>query len=267
MSLLRQGDRGADVVVLQDMLNHVGAAVPVTGNFGPATEQALRAYQASAHLVVDGLYGAKSRAAMAGVPLPGTLSQADLDAAAKRLGVDVASVMAVHDVESRGYGFIGHTRLPVILFERHVMYARLASRGFDAAALMHAHPQLVNVQPGGYHGGLAEHDRLDAAQALDIDSAIEATSWGTYQIMGEHWSALGYASALAFETDMCQDEAAQLTAFVRFIENSRPLHQALRAHDWRAFARHYNGPAYAKNDYDHRIAAAYRRHSPQPVAA
>jgi hypothetical protein len=37
------------------------------------------------------------------------------------------------------------------------------------------------------------------------------------------------------------------------------LDGALRARNWPSFARGYNGPAYAQNAYDKKMAAAYAR--------
>jgi hypothetical protein len=34
----------------------------------------------------------------------------------------------------------------------------------------------------------------------------------------------------------------------------------MRAKDWAGFASRYNGPDYATQGYDERIAAAYKRH-------
>ena len=39
----------------------------------------------------------------------------------------------------------------------------------------------------------------------------------------------------------------------------------LRSRDWAAFARGYNGPAYAKNRYDQNLAGAYARYSTGPL--
>ena len=36
--------------------------------------------------------------------------------------------------------------------------------------------------------------------------------------------------------------------------------KALKAKDWAGFAKMYNGPNYQINDYDTKLAAAYRRY-------
>ena len=55
--VLRLGSRGPSVVTLQKALDHHGSRVVVDGIFGPATEAAVRHFQAAAHLVVDGVVG------------------------------------------------------------------------------------------------------------------------------------------------------------------------------------------------------------------
>src|SRR5690606_34955221 len=160
-----------------------------------------------------------------------------------------------------------------ILFERHIMRRQLlkldASDGHaDRVALLEKyHPGLVNSRPGGYAGGLAEYPRLARAKGFHHDSAIESTSWGLFQIMGFHWQTLGYASAQDYAQAMAAGEGQQLDAFVRFIEADPALHKALKGRKWAAFARIYNGPAYARNLYDVKLSRAYSRHKDGQQAA
>ncbi|MBZ9576721.1 N-acetylmuramidase family protein [Modicisalibacter sp. MOD 31.J] len=258
--ILRHGDHGYRVTSLQQDLARAGHAIEVDGWFGDQTEVAVRAEQRRHGLVVDGLAGPKTRAALQGRPLPKTLKQVDLEQAADRLDVDLAAVMAVNEVESRGRGFFAVDR-PAILYERHIMRRRLRLHGIPPEPIARLQPDLVNRRPGGYVGGIAEWQRLDRARDLDDASALESCSWGLFQIMGYHWHRLGYASIHAFVANMQESESSQLEAFVRFIEADPTLHDALRGRHWTVFAERYNGPAYAKHDYDSRLAAAARRHA------
>lgn len=256
---LRHGDHGYRVTSLQNDLVLAGYAIAVDGWFGDATEFVVRAEQRSHGLVVDGIVGPKTRAAIQGRPLPKTLKQRDLASAAHEIGIPLAAMLAVNEVESRGRGFLTSGE-PVILFERHVMRRRLRAHGIDPQPIARRHPDIVNRDPGGYIGGMREHDRLARAKDIHIPSAIESCSWGLFQIMGFHWQRLGYTSAAVFEAAMHESERNQLEAFVRFIEADAGLLTALRNHDWSRFARGYNGPAFRRNDYDTKLAAAYRRH-------
>jgi hypothetical protein len=56
--MLERGDEGPDVFDLQEMLNKQSRAdLEVDGDFGPATEDAVRSYQQSRQLEVDGIVG------------------------------------------------------------------------------------------------------------------------------------------------------------------------------------------------------------------
>ena len=177
----------------------------------------------------------------------------------------VTAIQAIDEIESRGCGFLrdGH---PVILFERHIMYRRLQATGHDVAALAVRYPDIVNPQPGGYIGGMAEHRRLNLAKKLDATCAIASTSWGRFQIMGWHWRRLGYSSAAAFADAMAESEAYQLNAFILFIKSDPVLYQALKTQNWVAFARGYNGLAYKKNQYDLKLENAYKKYTQDNLA-
>ena len=108
-------------------------------------------------------------------------------------------------------------------------------------------------------GGELEHRRLKRASAIHTSAAHESASWGAFQIMGYHWRVMGYTSVHDFAADMHKGYAHQLRAFVRFISADSGLRSALRRKDWTDFARRYNGPEYAKNAYDVKLALAYER--------
>jgi len=55
--VVRSGDEAHPVRTLQDLLRARGHSVAVDGVFGPATETAVRAFQADHHLTVDGVVG------------------------------------------------------------------------------------------------------------------------------------------------------------------------------------------------------------------
>lgn len=180
------------------------------------------------------------------------LTEIDYRNAATSLGVEVACIKAVTQVESRGSGFIP-IGAPVILFERHWMYKLLKAKlGYEPAL-----SDVVDPKAGGYKGGTAEHTRLEKAVAIDRDCALQSASWGLFQIMGFHWKALGYLSVQQFVNAQYKSEGSQLDTFVRFIKINPGMLAALKAKDWAKFAKLYNGPAYAKNKYDTKLAEAY----------
>jgi hypothetical protein len=257
---LRAGSTGAAVTVLQQRLVRAGYPTTVDGWYGPATEAAVRAYQAVRGLLVDGVAGARTQDALQFATLDARhLRQVDIATAAASLDCDPAAVQAVIEVESPRGGFLADGRV-VILFERHVFWRQLVAAGIDPAEL-DAPASILSQQRGGYVGGEAEYVRLATASHIHRAAAYESCSWGRFQLMGYHAPALGYASAEAMAITFTTGEAEQLAAFVRFVQADADLHKALRNRKWAAFAKIYNGPAYADNLYDTKLARAYARHA------
>lgn len=184
-----------------------------------------------------------------------TLKEQDYIDAAKSLGVDVASVKAIKEVESRGNGFLP-SGLPVILFERHKMYHFLREKGLPIVI-----SDVVDPDAGGYYGGEAEHQRLTKAVMIDRDSALKSTSFGLFQIMGFNYMRCGFDTLQSFINAMFKDEASHLKAFVAFVKSDKNLHTALINKDWDLVARLYNGKAYKKNSYHIKLKKAHAKWS------
>ena len=53
-------------------------------------------------------------------------------------------------------------------------------------------------------------------------------------------------------------EDKQLEAFARFVKLAK-LHSYLEQKHWVGFAKRYNGPGYARNQYDKKLEGAYRK--------
>ena len=189
------------------------------------------------------------------------LTDSQIQSQAQALGIEVAALRAVIEVECKGSGF-NADGTPVILFERHIMRQRLIANGQSKIAdkMMIKRPDLCNKSAGGYGLYSAQHGRLNAAAQYHRASALESASWGIGQVMGYHWKALGYASLQAFINAMYKDEASQLDAMCRYIKVNG-LINVLKNKDWKAFARGYNGAAYAKNSYDVKLGNAYKKWS------
>lgn len=169
------------------------------------------------------------------------------------LGVGVPELLAVLAVESKTCGFLPDRR-PIILFERHIFHKRTGGR-FSGD-----HPDISNPDPGGYAGLAKEYPRLERAARLDRAAALMSTSWGAGQVMGFNHLAAGFADAESMVSAMQESEDAQLTAVAAFIK-ANDLTGLLRSRDWAAFARKYNGPAFAKNKYDVRLAGAFHQYA------
>lgn len=181
-----------------------------------------------------------------------SITEQGFAAAAKELGVEVATIKAVASVESAGSGFDPDGRVK-ILFERHKFHT------FTRGQFDKSHPAISSSSAGGYGAaGAHQWKRFNEAFELDPDAAMRATSWGKFQIMGFNCEAAGYSSVGEFVEAMKVDEDTQLKAFVKVIK-SWGLAGELRQHDWAGFARQYNGSQFRKNQYDTKLAAAYER--------
>ncbi|MFV5593664.1 N-acetylmuramidase family protein [Acinetobacter junii] len=186
-----------------------------------------------------------------------TLAQIEIQA--KNLGIETAALQAVIEVECKGNGF-NDDGTPVILFERHIMRRRLLNNKKSKIAdeMMRKRPDLCSTTSGGYGLESVQHLKLKDAVKFDRISALESCSWGLGQVMGYHWYTLGYESIQEFINAMYKDEASQLEAMCRYIKLNN-LINALKNKDWTAFAKGYNGKNYKVNNYDTKLANAYKR--------
>jgi len=184
--------------------------------------------------------------------MPTKLTDQDWQAAADALGVPVAAIKAVSEVEAPGSGFLASGE-PRILFERH-KFSKHTGGKYDQS-----HPGISNPKWGGYGKESAQHGRLAEAVKLDRTAALKSASYGKFQILGENYRQAGFDSLQDFINAMYRDEQSQLKAFVSFNLNDSRLLSALRGQNWTAYARTYNGPAFAQNQYDVKLADAYRK--------
>jgi len=185
------------------------------------------------------------------------LTRDDFIKAAEVLKVPVAAIYAVTEVEASGAAFLPDTR-PKILYEAHI-FSRLTKGAFD-----NTHP---NISAPSWNrslygaSGAHQYDRLHEAIALDREAALKACSWGMFQILGLYHEMAGHASVEGFVADLTTGEGAHLRAFTNFLNADPRLRRALSGSDWATFARLYNGPGYAANRYDVKLARAFEQHS------
>ena len=188
-----------------------------------------------------------------------TLTNEDFARAAKALNVEEAAVRAVAEVEAAGQGFIYDGR-PAILYEAHIFHKETSGKhagAKDRRGVKLSSPAWDRSLYGAT--GAAQHNRYEDARKLDPDAANKACSWGLFQILGQNYKQCGFDDSQAFVDAMWTGGAgAHLDAFVAFVKANN-LDGALRAKNWAAFARGYNGPSYAVNKYDVKMASAYAR--------
>jgi conserved hypothetical protein len=176
--------------------------------------------------------------------------------------IDPAALLAVKDVESNGGGFLP-TGKPKILFEGHIFY-RLLTPLLNLARLNQLCKQYPNVvyptwNRSKYFGGEREYLRLTTAININRAAALKSASWGMFQVMGMNYAQCGCKDIEEFVDKMKSSEEDQLMLTIKFLKNNH-LCDDLNNHNWASFARSYNGPSYATNKYDTKLAQAYSKY-------
>ncbi|MBD5301471.1 MAG: N-acetylmuramidase family protein [Bacteroides sp.] len=183
-----------------------------------------------------------------------SLSEADYKLVAKELGVEVAAIKAVVEIEAGKslHGFYA-PGVPVINFDAS-MYRTYASKVSDKSGFKN-----MKVPDGLSGVALKEWTQLVNACKKNGQGGLMGTFWGMFQIGGFNYKQCGCSSVTEFVKLMSDSEFAQLELFAKFISNSGMV-KDLRNKNWAAFARKYNGTSYARRGYHTRMAAAYSRY-------
>lgn len=278
MKTIRYGSRGEIVNFLQQMLVNIGYSLDTSSFFGKNVDFAVKEFQRDNSLVVDGIVGPKTWSKLIAANdsffqyNDKFLSEKDLIDFANKLGLELAVVKAVNEVESSGKGFLANGK-PKILFEGHVFWRELKKRGIDPKSIWKEEFKDVLYEKWErkyYKGGAEEYDRLCKAADISTQPGVKeaaycSASWGSFQIMGYHYKMLGYKSIEEFVEKMNRHERDHLDAFGRFISvvscRGKKLVEWLKEKDWANFAYGYNGSGYKQNRYDEKLKAAYDRYS------
>ena len=189
-----------------------------------------------------------------------TLSRADFDLAAEELGIDPKWMRAIGVVESRRQGFDAKGR-PAILFEPSV-FSDLTHHRYDGARCeISGAPGVIsrrNWAPDTYGTYGQQWIRLEAAQALDSSAALEATSWGRFQILGR--DQFGWATVEEFVAAMHESEQQHLRALCAFLRGKtvrgETLVEVICRGDVDTLAEGYNGKGYKRTGWDKKLRAA-----------
>lgn len=262
MDTIKQGYVGKDTVRLCQLLK-----VPNSFEYIPELVAKVKEFQKENNLVSDGIVGPKTwltlfvlnRLRNTGDE-PG-ICDYDYFWASEYLGCDVASIRAVLDVETSGSGFVAPEK-PVILFEGHIFWKELKSRGIDPEKYSSKYPGIVYPKwtKQYYLGGIREYERFELASKISKDSAIESVSVGLFQILGQNYKACSCSNQFEFWDKMCESEFSQFVLGIEFIRN-QDLGKYLASHDWVRFAERYNGPLQAQNKYSDKLEKAWKKYN------
>lgn len=258
---IKLGSSGELVKYLQRILRSLGySEILVDGDFGPRTDAAIRNYQIKGNLVVDGIVGPNTWVSLEKNNM--SLSLSDYQRCSSLLGVPVAAIKAVQEVETAGRGGFLDKDRPVILFEGHIFWDRLQKHGLDPNDYVTSNGDILYKKwtKAHYLGGTKEYYRLERAEKIHHLAALESASWGMFQIMGFNYSACDCRGVEEFVNEMSQSEGRQLDLFCQFIKHNG-WDKYLRNLEWAEFAKRYNGPGYRENKYDEKLEKAFKKHS------
>lgn len=178
--------------------------------------------------------------------------------ASKLVNIGPAELQAVTVVETAGSPFLPDKR-PDILFEAHV-FGRHTGHKYNNVLDPHGKPISSDHWDRTLYGAAHawQYIRLETAMKCDAEAAVKSASFGAFQILGEEYADAGFSNLEDFVAAMAHSAGDHLKAFCSYIK-ARKIDGYLRSDDWTAFAQAYNGPGFKQNDYDNKMAAAYRK--------
>ncbi|MBS7233408.1 N-acetylmuramidase family protein [Flavobacterium psychroterrae] len=272
MRTIKLGTKSTEVYYLNELLEELKYGVIVSDYFDAETDKAVKNFQLTNNLVVDGIVGLKTWSLLMEKSKGGfssnskLLSEQNLIDFANEHNLELAVIKAVNEVESGGKGFLVDGR-PKILFEGHIFWRELEKRNIDPNDYSNNSQDILfkKYTRSYYLGGTAEYARLEKAISLSADKKISdaakcAASWGLYQIMGFNALTIGYETIDEFVEKMYLNEGEHLKAFGLFLEKNN-LIGYLKNKRWADFALRYNGAGYKANKYDEKLIKAYTKFS------
>lgn len=194
------------------------------------------------------------------------LSKADITAIANSVGLGYPEFKAFITVESGGLGFDPATGKIIIQFEPTWFHRYLDKAGiphkFSVEVLPNKRKQYaVSTDKvsfdNGVEGQAGEWEAFNKAWQIHPQSAMLSTSIGCMQIMGFHYSMLGYKTVGEMWDTFKKGEYQQIAAGARFLKANPALFHAVATRNWPRAAYFYNGEGYEANHYDVHLAAAY----------
>ncbi len=256
MATLKRGKKGAEVKKLQQRLEERGFRPgAIDGKFGQGTEAAVRAFQASEGLLVDGVVGRRTLEALAGVMAD---MEPDPPLAMKRVSVDNVSKMfpgAKKKNIKKYLPAVLHELSAADLAEKPMVLMALATIRAETAGFrpIGEFQSRFNTSPDGRPFDLYDN-RGDLGNRGSPDGAlfkgrgfVQLTGRDNYQRIGE---AVGLGDQLEKEPELANDPdiaARILAAFLKTRE--RRIKQELLANNLKAARRLVNGGSHGLKQF------------------
>lgn len=217
----------------------------------------------------------------------GEVTNQDIEDAAKDLKCDADLIFAIAKQESGHSSFlkIGTKTVPTILYERHwfrkltkpsksapspyeekyhdicgpayhIAKKKTIGKAAEKKSILVDQVTGEEAKAADIYGspGLPQYRRLVKAYQLDKSAALQACSWGKFQIMGFNYKNAGFGDVFAFVKAMCSGDPAHIKAFLKFAKSNPILLDGLRKRNYEKIAEGHNGASwktinkdYAKN--------------------
>jgi putative chitinase len=266
MNVLRLGSSGSDVELLQDKLRGLGFNPGAKdGDFGPATQAAVIAFQRSEGLLPDGIVGPRTAAALAlpdppAVPsvIPGVtvqiVSQIFPNTLVRNIQLNLPPVLQALVADQL-------TEKPMVLMALSTI--RAETEGFVPISEFQSR---FNTSPGGHPFDLYDN-RKDLGNQGPIDGEryrgrgfVQLTGRTNYQV---HGGAIGLGGQLIQDPDLANDAEIAARLLASFLKTRElKIKQALLINDLASARRLVNGGTHGldvfTNAYHigHRLIAA-----------
>jgi peptidoglycan L-alanyl-D-glutamate endopeptidase CwlK len=245
MVVLLQGSSGSDVAKLQAQLQELGFSPGlIDGNFGPATEAAVLAFQKSMGLLADGIAGPRTQGAL------GLVSHTRLPSVIPRVTVPLVCQMFPQTP-------VGNIRahLPAVcsalveqeLVDKPMVLVALATVRAETPEFAPSSEgqSRLNTSPGGHPFDLYDY-RRDLGHTGDGDGAqfkgrgfIRLTGRANYQ---RYSAALGLGTQLVDNPELANDPVLAAKLLSSFLKGrERVIKEALLEKDLRSARKLVNG--------------------------
>ncbi len=214
----------------------------------------------------------------------GELSDANIRSAASDLSCEPGLIYAIARQESAHSSFIviDNETIPSILYERHWFkkisqnplfgethpeiygsaYKR-ARRDNNGKYISTATGAEVPITEVYGPTGRFQYERLITAYRLNENAALQACSWGKFQIMGFNYAAAGFNNVKDFTAAMSLGDTEHIKAFLKFAKSNATLLRGLREKNFELIAEGHNGAGWRSinPDYAGNIEKFYNEYS------
>lgn len=191
------------------------------------------------------------------------LTDSDYKASADRLKVTIPIIKAIAKVESRGEGFLPNGKVK-ILYEPY-QFGRLTNHRFDGHKVNIGGIEYPLSLKGKWNAKLCKYgsesiqwSKLEKAKELNNEKALEACSWGQFQIMGFNYFFCGFRNVFEYVKFVSESSFNQLMVFTTFLISSG-LSDYLKDKKYNKFFELYNGKSYKENKYDEKFLTELKK--------